>query len=151
MKPAPGTYALTFECCRAMTVEVGRLGSIDLETGYYLYVGSALGPGGVKARVERHWRQVKRRHWHIDYVGEYLTPVEVWYLHGISREEHRWVALFTAEPDVSVVPGFGASDCRCSSHFFHTSNAPDITSFTQRVGKQVQTASPAGTNEEPMA
>ena len=78
MKPDPGTYALILQCDLNDRVQIGRLGEIELRPGYYIYVGSAFGPGGVKARVERHWRTDKRKHWHIDYLREHVTPVEAW-------------------------------------------------------------------------
>lgn len=143
MKPESGTYALVYECHEPALAEVGRLGSIALEPGYYVYVGSALGPGGVKARVQRHWRADKRKHWHIDFVAEHLTPVEAWYVHAPLRDEHRWAASLAAQPEMSAVQGFGASDCRCASHFFRLSDSPDRASFARLLGKRVQLARPA--------
>ena len=140
MKADPGTYALIFELQQTTTVEVGRLGPVDLQPGHYIYVGSALGPGGVKARVERHWRTDKRTHWHIDFVSEHLTPVEAWYVHSPSREEHRWAAHLAAQPEASAVQSFGASDCRCVSHFFRLNNPPDRTSFARLLGERIEVA-----------
>lgn len=145
MKPKSGTYALVFECRKPATIEVGRLGAVELQQGFYIYVGSALGPGGVKARVERHWRSDKRLHWHLDYVTEYLTPVEAWYVNGTSRDEHRWAATLAAQSDISTVQAFGASDCSCGSHFFRSSDSPDRMSFARCIGKRVRVASPAAT------
>lgn len=144
MKADPGTYALIFEFRQTATVEVGRLGPVALQPGYYIYVGSALGPGGVKARVERHWRTEKRAHWHIDFVADQLIPIEAWYVHGPSRDEHRWAAHFSSQSEVSAVQGFGASDCRCGSHFFRLNDLPDRSTFARFLGERVQVASPAG-------
>ncbi len=145
MKRDSGTYALVFGCQEPVTAKVGRLGGVELQPGFYIYVGSAHGPGGVKARVERHWRSDKRLHWHIDYVTEYLTPVEAWYVNGTSRDEHRWAANLAAQPGISAVQAFGASDCSCGSHFFRSSDSPDRMSFARHLGKRVQVAIPAAT------
>ncbi|MFQ5579314.1 MAG: DUF123 domain-containing protein [Nitrospiria bacterium] len=54
MKSEPGTYALILQSRSEARGQVGRLGQINLKPGYYIYVGSAFGPGGVQARVSRH-------------------------------------------------------------------------------------------------
>jgi hypothetical protein len=35
-------------------IRVGRLGNLRLQRGYYVYIGSALGPGGVHGRLGHH-------------------------------------------------------------------------------------------------
>ncbi|MBT8467436.1 MAG: DUF123 domain-containing protein, partial [Deltaproteobacteria bacterium] len=35
-------------------VEVGRLGTICFDAPFYVYVGSAFGPGGLAARLRAH-------------------------------------------------------------------------------------------------
>lgn len=52
----PGTYALLLKLDKQERITVGKLGTFDLPAGYYLYVGSALGPGGLRARLTRHRR-----------------------------------------------------------------------------------------------
>ena len=51
LPPAPGTYALVLRVSAPTTLAVGQLGDITFSPGYYVYIGSAHGPGGVKARV----------------------------------------------------------------------------------------------------
>jgi Uri superfamily endonuclease len=43
----PGTYALLLLSATDQLICVGRLGNLRLQPGYYVYVGSALGWGGV--------------------------------------------------------------------------------------------------------
>jgi Uri superfamily endonuclease len=71
LREGAGTYALILRSHSKATTQVGRWGRINLETGYYIYIGSAFGPGGVRARVSRHFRKEKRKHWHIDYLRKY--------------------------------------------------------------------------------
>ena len=52
----PGTYALLLRLDKQERITVGKLGTFDFPVGYYLYVGSALGPGGLRARLARHRR-----------------------------------------------------------------------------------------------
>jgi len=64
----PGTYALLLYSASDAEIRVGRLGHMRLQSGFYVYVGSALGPGGVRARVRHHLLDSPRPHWHIDYL-----------------------------------------------------------------------------------
>ena len=41
-----GTYALVLSCTTEQRIAIGRLGVLDVRPGCYVYVGSALGPGG---------------------------------------------------------------------------------------------------------
>jgi Uri superfamily endonuclease len=61
------------------SLRVGKLGILNGRSGYYVYIGSAFGPGGLQARVRRHLKAVSCLHWHIDYVRQILPIVEVWY------------------------------------------------------------------------
>jgi Uri superfamily endonuclease len=58
---------------------MGSLGRLQLRPGYYVYVGSAFGPGGLRARIEHHARPAVRPHWHIDYLRRYTRLEAVWY------------------------------------------------------------------------
>lgn len=131
-----GTYVLVLGCGKACAVEVGRLGPLHTTPGYYLYVGSAFGPGGLAARVRRHVRVGKRLHWHVDYLRAETTLEVVWFVKAL-RLEHRWAAALAASPRLQPVPGFGASDCRCPTHLFHTRRRPQLASFERTAGLEV--------------
>ncbi len=51
MTDAKGTYVLVMRLGRLRRVRVGRLGVQEFPAGLYLYVGSAFGPGGLRARI----------------------------------------------------------------------------------------------------
>ncbi len=119
---------------RAGELEIGRLGSLELLPGCYVYVGSALGPGGVRARVNRHSRGGGPRHWHLDHLLPAVELEEVWYTHDAERRECVWSEVFPRMSGASVpLPGFGASDCRCRSHLVFFESAPALNSFRRRV------------------
>jgi Uri superfamily endonuclease len=141
MKPEPGTYALILKNRLKAKVHVGRYRQIDLVPGYYIYVGSAFGPGGLRARVSRHFRKSKRKHWHIDYLHEFMRPFGIWYSHEPRRLEHQWAGVLCNMKGMSPIQGFGCSDCRCYSHLFWTFNTPDFPSFSNIVGGQVESES----------
>ena len=90
MNSKPGTCALVLRSDASMCARIGRWGRLNVRPGYYVYVGSALGAGGVLARVSRHCREPKSKHWHIDYLREFSILESVWYRHSSIRLEHRW-------------------------------------------------------------
>lgn len=133
-----GTYVLALYLEDARTITVGRLGTIDFRAGWYLYAGSARGPGGLKARVARHWRRLaegKRAHWHVDFLREEACWGGAWGSATDQRMECTWAAALRALPGASVVaPGFGASDCRCRGHLVHVPELPDEGWFAGALG-----------------
>lgn len=114
-----GTYALVMRLSAPATVAVGRLGVFNLPEGFYLYVGSAHGAGGLRARVGRHLRAEKRLHWHVDYLTAHAEITEVWIRASAERLECHWAGLLAGLHGVSIpVSRFGASDCTCPAHLF---------------------------------
>ena len=81
MERFPGTYVLILWSRGVHRIRIGRLGELLTRPGFYVYVGSAFGPGGVRARVARHRRGCSRPHWHIDYLRSRTRLEEVWYSH----------------------------------------------------------------------
>lgn len=124
----PGSYALVFNNPQARRIRVGALGRVSFEPGFLVYVGSAFGPGGIRARVTRHARRHKKLHWHIDYLRRCLVLEEVWLTTAPERREHAWADRLGARFDVAY-PRFGASDCRCASHLFFSTTRPASTSL----------------------
>jgi len=121
----PGTYALLIRLSRSVRLTVGALGARDFPPGWYVYIGSALGPGGLRARVARHLRAEKRSHWHIDRLLAAGRVVQVGLRFGLGRDECR-VAQRVGRNRAAriVVPHFGASDCDCTTHLFHFNGPP---------------------------
>jgi len=120
MKSDPGTYALILQSHSNETIQIGRWGQLNLQPGHYIYIGSASRPGGVQARVSRHLHKNKRKHWHIDYLREHITPLEVWISYAAEYLEHEWVGILSEISELIPIQGFGCSDCRCFSHLFFT-------------------------------
>lgn len=131
MRSDTGTYVVVYACDVNARLQVGRWSEIELQPGYYLYVGSAFGPGGVRARVQRHCRKEKKLHWHIDYLSAQLSPLEAWLCYQDERLEHRWAQALSEMKAMSPVEGFGCTDCDCRSHLFTTQERPDIEEFSK--------------------
>ena len=133
MDSKPGTYALVLYSDTSVSAQIGRRGLLNVQPGYYIYVGSAFGPGGVIARVSRHCREAKSKHWHIDYLREYAIIKSVWYCNSSIRLEHCWAEALLKLKQVEPVRGFGCSDCKCESHLFYTAMKPKLTKFASAV------------------
>jgi Uri superfamily endonuclease len=122
---------------------VGRLGRFVFPAGYYVYAGSAQGPGGLPARLARHRRREKRHHWHVDYLLARARLVEVWTVVSSQRLECAWAEAVTGLPGAQVlVPRFGASDCRCPAHLVYFPRPPAagrMTATLQRPAGQAVT------------
>jgi Uri superfamily endonuclease len=112
---APGTkgaYVLLMRLTAPLQAKAGAREAI-LAPGLYLYCGSARGPGGLRARIARHMRPVKKAHWHIDQLT-LAGPVEGAFIRP-GGDECALNALLSHLP--TPLEGFGASDCpRCRSH-----------------------------------
>lgn len=128
-----GTYALIIALDRSQDILIGRRGRFYFPAGFYVYVGSALGPGGVAARLARHLRAEKRLHWHIDYLlgSKYARVEQVWGVESVARLECEWARQAMRWPGARiVVPRFGASDCHCPAHLVGLDKLPALTGLT---------------------
>ncbi|MGM0404931.1 MAG: GIY-YIG nuclease family protein [Thermoplasmatota archaeon] len=95
------------------------MGEIEFEPGFYLYIGSA--QNGLEHRINRHLREDKKKHWHIDYLLEYGQVIDIKVKEGDSKEE--CLLAEKIERFTEKIHDFGSSDCRCDSHlFYHLDN-----------------------------
>lgn len=119
LAPRAGTYALGLVAVTVTCLQIGRLGTLYVRPGFYVYLGSAFGPGGVRGRLAHHQRLAARPHWHIDYLRPYVQLAHIWYSYALQRYEHQWAQAVNGAPGVTIpLAGFGASDCTCASHLF---------------------------------
>lgn len=134
-----GTYALILKLSRARTVSIGRLNRIGFPAGFFIYIGSAFGPGGLSARLGRHIARHKRSHWHIDYLRRFAELMEIWYTLHPEKEECLWAEAIRQTRRARIpCPGFGASDCGCKTHLFHFQRKPGIRTFRRKVKMPVR-------------
>jgi Uri superfamily endonuclease len=124
-----GSYALLLALDVSIRLAIGRLGVFDFPAGPYLYLGSAYGPGGLRARIGHHLQNGTKPRWHLDYLRGAARIEGVWIVHAVVQSgeqsdptrglECRWSQALVALPG-AVIPalGFGASDCTagCSAH-----------------------------------
>jgi len=134
MTSEPGTYALLLRADDDEKIEVGAVGRMAVRPGWYVYVGSAFGPGGLQARVGRHARGDGALHWHVDYLRAVTTLTAVWYTHDDERRECLWaVVLRNGAQSRIPMEGFGASDCDCPAHLVAFDDPPSLSTFRERL------------------
>ncbi len=119
-----GIYCLLFRN-PSCTVMVGALGPVAFRAGWHIYVGSALGSGGL-ARLRRHIAlsrsRDRRPQWHVDYLSMNPCFCLRSTVHALTDE--RLECRFAAALGGAAVPRFGASDCDCTSHLFYRGRNP---------------------------
>jgi Uri superfamily endonuclease len=140
-----GTYALIVEVPGKLCTPVGGLGRLTFLAGRFAYVGSALGPGGLAARLRRHAVGPRRLHWHIDYLLDHAQVSGALVREGRVRHECTWASWFSDRCG-SAADGFGASDCRCPSHLFFLGSAQNAEQIVLDASLQL-TAHPLGRAE----
>ncbi len=131
-----GIYGLVFKN-PACTAGIGALGPVAFRRGWHVYIGSALGSGGL-ARLERHVSlsraKNKKPKWHVDYLSASDCFTLRYTVHALT--EDRLECRLAGELGEPSVPSFGCSDCCCPSHLFYRKSDPhdEIVSAFNRLG-----------------
>lgn len=113
--PRAGSYLLLIHLPRI--VDFNRTGlEHAFQPGWFIYAGSAWGPGGLRARLQRHFRAEKKLHWHIDSLTTDADEIIAFAVEG-AHECDLAATLLRTETFRPALAGFGSSDCtKCSTH-----------------------------------
>ena len=136
-----GTYILIASVAQMKRLEIGSLGAFDIVPGFYAYVGSAFGAGGLRARVGHHLESTAAPHWHIDYLLGIAEPVEVWFSTASQKLECHWAGLLEKASNFRTpIARFGSSDYHRSrsSHLFYTKRRPSFRWFLQTLRERFE-------------
>ena len=119
-----GIYILAMQLVGERNITVGRLGTFNFPSGYYIYVGSAM--SGFAGRINRHLKRKKRMRWHIDYFLEVadLLWVDLYETEDTTDECRLCAQVAQLKGAAIIADRFGASDCRCKSHLYYFENLP---------------------------
>jgi Uri superfamily endonuclease len=132
-----GTYILIMNVVDDLYVKIGCLGRHELKKGIYIYVGSARGPGGLKARIYRHLKLNKKVRWHIDYltVNPKVKIKAIFYLESRALLETVIAKkLFNDDFFEGVVKGFGCTDKRSSyTHLYKLKSTSSIEELIRKL------------------
>jgi Uri superfamily endonuclease len=119
-----GIYCLIFETS-GCTIRIGALGVRPFQAGWYIYVGSAQGSGGLQ-RLERHVSLArshdKRPKWHVDYLLNSSCFCLQYAVYAITT--NRLECRIAHELGGNNIPDFGCSDCTCFSHLLYRKKDP---------------------------
>lgn len=112
----PGAYLLLLRLDGPATLDIATLGRPGVAPGWYVYAGSARGPGGIAARLGRHLAGRGKPRWHVDRLNA-LCAARLGLAYPEGHECDLVAALIASGGFASPLPRFGASDCRaCPSH-----------------------------------
>jgi len=118
-----GVYTLIISIKFPLRLRVGRLGSLSFPKGLYLYTGSALGPGGLERRVDRHLRGGGQKFWHIDHLlGSKGASVGLAIIAQTGKRMECRINRSLETVCKTHAKGFGSSDCigSCASHLLRS-------------------------------
>ena len=114
-----GTYCLIINLNNTSKIKIGKkLGKIDFDKGYYVYVGSAM--NSLESRINRHLSDEKKMHWHIDYFLKESEIEEVIFNESTKKIECKLSHYISKK--ATCTQGFGCSDCECESHLYYFKN-----------------------------
>jgi len=125
----PGVYVLLISVSDSVVISTRSGRVFEVPRGVYLYVGSARGLGGLRARISRHLRKFKKPYWHIDYLLSSSVACVSAVLYRVVREpgtDYEQVISRELSRIFTYVPGFGCSDKRGDkSHLFRCGERAD--------------------------
>lgn len=110
-----GDYMVVLNVRGDADIDIGARGTMHFPQGYYVYVGSA--KKNLAARLARHQRKRKQKHWHIDYLRQKADIVAVIPIRTADDLEHE-LAFAVSQAAEWRIDGFGCTDCACPSHLY---------------------------------
>jgi Uri superfamily endonuclease len=120
-----GIYSLIFFKNPGCTIRVGALGALTFRAGWYIYVGSALGSGGLQ-RLGRHISLArlhdKQPKWHVDYLLTSPRFSLAYAVYAVTADPLE--CELARELNEDSIPKFGSSDCSCTSHLLYRQGDP---------------------------
>ena len=123
-----GSYFLLISNEKTQNIKIGKILKIDFPTGYYIYIGSAMGNGStsLEKRLNRHVTSVSTKnrthpHWHIDYllVSSQIEIIAIYILPNLVQKDECNLSHIIQQYSNDNVPNFGSSDCSCRSHLYY--------------------------------
>ncbi len=116
-----GIYSIVLHNRTSQNINVGSMGEIFFEKGYYIYTGSA--KNSLFKRIAHHRNKSKKLHWHMDYIKHHMkivtdTPIVT---ESVSECD---LASSIKMLSHGEIKNFGSTDCRCTSHLFYFRDNP---------------------------
>lgn len=111
-----GAYLLLMRLEAPVSISLRKIDAITLEAGWYVYSGSAKGPGGLRSRLQHHFRKTKKSHWHVDQLTTQCVDMAA--VSVVDGHECQFISMLLNHPTFNIpCRHFGSMDCRvCESH-----------------------------------
>ncbi len=119
-----GTYCILINLNQNSKMNVGKLGEINFQKGYYVYIGSAL--NSLEGRIKRHLSSHKKLHWHVDYLLAHKNTEIVEVIYALNNDRMECKVAEEIADKGSGIKNFGCSDCKCPSHLFYFKKLNDL-------------------------
>lgn len=129
-----GSYCLIINQENDSEIEIGkRLRKINFDKGHYVYVGSAM--NSLEARLNRHLRDEKKIHWHVDYLLKQTEITDIIYNESTRKIECELSQYLSTKTD--GIKDFGCSDCDCESHLYYFKNRDEAIEQVENAYKSI--------------
>jgi len=108
----PGVYIIIIRVGRDISITTRGGKRFTIPSGMYLYIGSAMGKGGIYRRVARHINKPSSLFWHIDYLLHQPSTeiLGILYKTHEDREDYEARLALAFKEIFTGIPGFGCSD-----------------------------------------
>jgi Uri superfamily endonuclease len=137
LPPSKGVYMLILGLSVRKNILTGKLGLFSFPKGFYIYIGSASGLGGIRGRLKHHFNISVKPHWHIDYLRKEADLVNVFYINSPKELEHALAAKLQTIFNIPILK-FGSSDCKCNSHLFFSTENPSLVYMQKSIHPGLQ-------------
>ena len=128
-----GAYILEFCIERSIGIEVGKLGEVEFEPGWYYYLGSAR--NGLRGRLMRHVLGEGKQYWHVDYLTRVMAPVRIWCVYSDEPLEEKMHEFVSSRAKIAI-NRFGCGDSRVAkSHLFYSKIRKNFYGEMKALGK----------------
>ncbi|MHA1299863.1 MAG: GIY-YIG nuclease family protein [Candidatus Helarchaeota archaeon] len=120
-----GIYALIIQVERNIFLKIGKNKNYNFLSGFYIYVGSALGKysNNIENRLKRHFSNNKKLFWHIDYflAEPKVQPIKAVFAPTNQKKECELSAQLFRYSNIKIFRDFGNSDCHsgCKTHLYY--------------------------------
>lgn len=135
INPEQGVYCLVIKGSSKTLISNKKFCGIIFPVGYYYYVGSA--QKNLTKRIERHFRKVKKIHWHIDYLttSPLFNCIEAYIFKNETKSHECKLSQDFADffKLKEAALNFGNSDCnKCNTHLYYSTKKIPYSHFISR-------------------
>ena len=114
-----GCYCLIIYVRKYSKIKIGKLGYLEFRRGIYVYIGSAM--NSLESRLNRHLRNDKKLHWHVDYLLKHENTKILKIIYNTDKKVECDLSQYMSTRTNSI-RDFGCSDCDCESHLYYFKN-----------------------------